>query len=129
MPNWWHGVYLPIKDRVPTTTVCGPEAGPWTDDWDKVTCPDCLRIRKERTTRGPSMSTTPVRLPCCGALLRVAVQESKVKVLDGRVLVEFDPQTAAHVCARPKAPRDRRALTHEREDCWCGMPHRREDFL
>lgn len=24
---------------------------------------------------------------------------------------------------------DRRSLTHSQTDCWCGMPHRREDFL
>lgn len=50
------------------------------------------------------MSTTPVRLPCCGVWLRVAVQPSKIEVLNGRVHVEFDPQNAAHVCQPKAAP-------------------------
>lgn len=31
---------------------------------------------------------------------------------------------------RPTSPpKDMRPQAHSREDCWCGMPHRMEDFL
>jgi len=76
------------------------------------------------------VSTAPVRLPCCGEVVRVAVQESVVRsVNDGRVRVEFDVQIVAHTCKPPTAPADARKRAHSLKDCWCGMPHRREDFL
>jgi len=75
------------------------------------------------------MSTTPIRLPCCGSIVRVAVQESIVEVMPDRVLVKFDQQNVAHACPRPVPPKDARTRAHSLKDCWCGMPHRREDFL
>jgi hypothetical protein len=59
--------------------------------------PERVRGRPADVLAG-AMSTVPVRLPCCGALVRVAVQPSKIEPLQGRVRVEFDPQNVAHTC-------------------------------
>lgn len=55
------------------------------------------------------MSTTPIRCPFCGMIIRVAVQVSHIEKVgrldDSRALkVKFDDQTVAHICI-PKEER------------------------
>lgn len=44
------------------------------------------------------MSTTPIRCPKCGVLVRVAVQASRIELRSNAIFVMFQEQNAAHVC-------------------------------
>lgn len=44
-----HGLYYALDAWSAADTVCKPDAGISSEDWDKVTCRDCIRIKVERT--------------------------------------------------------------------------------
>lgn len=48
------------------------------------------------------MSTTPINCPKCNAILRVAVQPSKISALLDHIIVVFNTQMVAHTCKETK---------------------------
>lgn len=60
--------------------------------------------------------------------LRLSVSENEKLEAAARAI---DPAWSIQQYIRYKllGPEDRRSRAHSLVDCWCGMPHRREDFL